>query len=338
MSKRQWVWLIVAVAVFALTGVASVVTNVWADHNRADTLDMFRDSFAMGFGGMDIEPEFPDEPFLAKVDIEGTILSGGGVTSLASGGFDLDYTLDYIDRLMACEQNTGIVLFIDSGGGEIKASDEVYLKLMDYKAATGRPIYAYCDSTACSGAYYIAMAADSIWANRNCICVNIGVYAQVYNLHDLFEKYGVKEIMIKSSANKGIGSVGQEWTEEQLAIYQSIVDIWYDQFLGVVSEGRGMTKDQVKALDDGREMLALQALDAGFIDGICRYEEFRDYLLQDGANILYREEPVAELGGIMDLLTGMYGKLEALVPRSEAELLRDFVDEHDGIVVMAYAG
>ena len=337
MSKRQWIWLIVAVAVFALTGVTSVVTNVWAERNRANTLDRVRDSFAMSYGGMEAEPELPAEPFYAKIDIKGTILSDSGAgLSMGVTEFNLDYILDYIDRLMDCEENRGIVLFVDSGGGEVKASDEVYLKLMDYKTATGRPVYAYFDGTACSGAYYIAAAADSIWANRNCLCVNIGVYTQVYNLHDLFEKYGVKEIMIKSSENKGIGAMGQEWTEEQLAIYQSIVDLWYDQFLGVVAEGRGMTKEQVKALDDGREMLAPQALEAGFIDGICRYEEFRDYLLQDGDVVLYEEERRED--SLSMLLPYLYGQLERLVPRSEAEILRDLMNEHDGITVMAYAG
>ena len=240
---------------------------------------------------------------------------------------------------MDCEQNRGILLFIDSGGGEIKASDEVYLKLMDYKAATGRPVYAYFDGTACSGAYYIAMAADNIWANRNCMCVNIGVYISTYNLKGLFDKYGVEEIMIKSSENKGIGSMGQEWTEEQLAIYQSIVDLYYDQFVEIVAEGRGMTKDQVKALDDGREMLAAQALQAGFIDGVCRYSEYTDYLLDyyGGDVVLYEEEP-AGMDMFSQLLLDLYGRLEALAPASEAEIVRDFVNENDGIVVMAYAG
>ncbi len=338
MSKRQWIWLIIAIAVFAAMGVTSVVSNAWAERSRAESLTLLQDSFVPSIGGTDATPAFPEEPFLAKLDIEGVIMeSGGGVgLGMAVTEFDLDYILDYIDRLMDCEENRCIVLFVDSGGGEVKASDEVYLKLMDYKAATGRPVYAYFDGTACSGAYYIASAADTIWANRNCLCVNIGVYTQVYNLHDLFEKYGVKEIMIKSSENKGIGAMGQEWTEEQLAIYQSIVDLWYDQFLGVVAEGRGMTKEQVKALDDGREMLAPQALDAGFIDGICRYEEFRDYLLKDGDVILYEEEPVID--PFTQLIQNFYGKLERLVPRSEAEILRDLMNEHDGITVMAYAG
>ena len=343
MSKRQWIWLIVAVAVFALAGVASVAMNTWRANsltNMYDSLSGMYESMGALYGGGAAAGDismFPDEPFIAKLDIKGTIVSGDGVTSYLGEGFDLDYILDYIDRLTECEQNAGILLFVDSGGGQIQPSDEVYLKLMDYKEATGRPIYAYFDSTACSGAYYIAMAADSIWANRNCICVNIGVYVQTYNLSGLFKKYGVEEVMIKSSENKGIGSIGQEWTEEQLAIYQSIVDLWYDQFVGIVAEGRGMTKDQVKALDDGREMLAAQALEAGFIDGICRWSEYEAFLAENTGMLLYEEEP-EQLDMLSSLLRNIYGKLEALTPRSEAEILRDFMDRDAGITVMAYAG
>ena len=336
MSKRQWIWLIVAVAVFVLAGAVSVAMNTWRANSLTQMYEAM-DSLYGGYASMQEKAAFPDEPFIARLDIKGTIVSSGGATGYLSEGFDLDYILDYIDQLTECEQNAGILLFVDSGGGEVKASDEVYLKLMDYKEATGRPIYAYFDSTACSGAYYIAMAADNIWANRNCICVNIGVYVQTYNLSGLFEKYGVEEVMIKSSENKGIGSIGQEWTEEQLAIYQSIVDLWYNQFVDIVAAGRGMTADQVKTLDDGREMLAAQALEAGFIDGICRWEEYKNSLEENTGLLLYEEEAGAQ-DMLTQLLRNIYGKLEALTPRSEAEILRDFMDRDDGITVMAYAG
>jgi protease-4 len=183
------------------------------------------------------------------------------------------------------------------------------------------------------------MAADEIFANRNCLCVNIGVYISTYNLSELFENYGIEQVMIRSSDNKGIGSVGIPWTEEQLAIYQSIVDLYYDQFLDVVAAGRGMTKTQVKTLDDGREMLASQALEAGFIDGIARYEEYETQVLgyYDGSVTLYQEEPSS--GSLVtELLQNLYGAAQSLLPKSDGELLQDFVSQQEGIVVMAYAG
>lgn len=334
MTKKQGLWLIVAAALFIVTGVVGILMSTWSAKTVSETV-MSTELFT---AAEDTPSIFPMEDFIAVVEVQGTIMESDSSTGYISDGFDLDYTLDYIQRLMDCEQNTGILLFVDSGGGEMGASDEVYLKLMDYKERTGRPIYAYFDDYACSGAYYIAMAADEIWANRNSICVNIGVYISTYNLAGLFEKYGIEEIMIRSSENKGIGSVGIPWTEEQTAIYQSIVDLYYDQFLDVVAAGRGMTKNEVKALDDGREMLAAQALDAGFIDGIGRYEEYTDRVLgyYDYEAVLYEEAQATDM--LTTIFEYFYGKLEALVPSSDGELLRDFVTEQDGIVVMAYAG
>ncbi|MGM9615551.1 MAG: signal peptide peptidase SppA [Oscillospiraceae bacterium] len=339
MSRKQWIWLIAAVLVFAAAGTLSVVTNTWAQKTAGNIVETAFGSLPELYAEDSGDTSFPADPFIARIDVEGVIVSSGSVTSLASTGFDMEYILDYIDRLTDCPQNAGILLYINSGGGEIGASDEVYLKLLDYKAATGRPVYAYFDQTACSGAYYIAMAADEIWANRNSLCVNIGVYIETYNLSGLFEKYGIEEVMIKSSDNKGIGAVGQPWTEEQRAIYQSIVDLYYDQFLEVVADGRGMTKDTVRALDDGREMLALQALQAGFIDGIGRFEEYQERLAgyYGGDILIYEEEPV-QPDLLTTLLRDIYGKLEALTPRSEVEILRGLMDDSDGIVVMAYAG
>lgn len=341
MSRKQWIWLIVAVLLFAGAGTVSVVVNTWSQQTVMESLDSFVLDISDSIDGFYDDTElygFPGEPFLAQMDISGTIAGSSSVSGLVASDFDLDYTLDYIDRLMECPENEGILLYVNSGGGEMAASDEVYLKLLDYKKETGRPVYAYFDSTACSGAYYIAMAADEIYANRNCICVNIGVYIQTYNLSGLFEKYGIEQVMIRSSDNKGIGAMGQPWTEEQLAIYQSIVDLYYDQFLEVVADGRDMTKDMVRELDDGREMLASQALQAGFIDGIGRFEEYREQVAGYYDDIEFYAESPVQMNYFSMLLQDIYGAVEAVTPRTELEMLQGLMEEDDGIVVMAYAG
>jgi len=334
MTKKQGIWLVVAVVLFVATSILGIVSASWSHNAISEPLIDTPDILS----AVESDAIFPAESFLAVVKVAGTIMETDPATTYMTDGFDLAYTLDYIDRLTTSDSNAGILLFINSGGGEMAASDDLYLKLMDYKERTGRPVYAYFDDYACSGAYYIAMAADEIWANRNSICVNIGVYISTYNLSQLFENYGIEQVMIRSSENKGIGAVGIPWTEEQTAVYQSIVDLYYDQFLDVVAAGRGMTKDGIRKLDDGREMLAAQALEAGFIDGIGRYEEYTDRVLSyyDYEAVLYEEEPATDI--FTTMFRFFYGKLEALIPVSEGELLRDFVSSQDGIVVMAYAG
>ena len=334
MNKKQFLWFLLAVVIFVGAGWMGVRSAVSAREQMAAYSQQAAESFASTLAGTKSTGyDFPAEPYVARVDVEGTILSESAGVSLASGGgYDHEAVLDYVDALMADENNTGMLLFVDSPGGEMGAADELYLKLMDYKA-TGRPIWCYFDSTACSGGYYIAMASDEIAANRNCMCVNIGVYIATYNFSGLFEKLGVEQIAFKSSENKGIGMTGIPWTEEQKEIYQSIVDEDYDLFLEIVAQGRGMTKDEVKERDDGREMTAKQALAAGFIDGICRYEEYEASVLDKaGTQVLY-ELPEAEVT-ISSLLRFFVSNM----PQSDTQALSRFAESHSGIVVMAYGG
>ena len=288
MNKKQFMWFLLAMVIFVVTGFAGVNSALSARERSVE---------------------------------------------LAEKAADHEGLLKYIDSLIKDENNVGMLLYIDSPGGEIKAGDELYLKLMDYKEATGRPIWCYFDGTACSGGYYVAMASDEICADRNCICVNIGVYISTYNLSKLFDKYGIEQVNFKSSENKGIGMMGVPWTDEQKEIYQSIVDEYYAQFLEIVAKGRNMTVDQVRRLDDGREMLASQALKAGFIDSIDRYENYeKKVLAAAGTEKLY--EPAAAPLNWQDLLQQFTSSL----PKSDTQAVMEFAETHSDIVVMAYAG
>ena len=331
MNKKQFMWFLLAMVIFVVTGFAGVNSALNA---RERSVELAEKAAGMFSGMSEGKMELPSEPYVAKVTVEGTIAdTSSSVSSLQSGGYDHKGLLKYVDRLIEDENNVGMLLFIDSPGGEIKAGDELYLKLMDYKEATGRPIWCYFDGTACSGGYYVAMASDEICADRNCICVNIGVYISTYNLSKLFDKYGIEQVTFKSSENKGIGMMGVPWTDEQKEIYQSIVDEYYAQFLEIVAKGRNMTVDQVRRLDDGREMLASQALKAGFIDSIDRYENYeKKVLAAAGTERLY--EPTASALSWQDLLQQFTSSL----PKSDTQAIMEFAETHSDIVVMAYAG
>ena len=331
MNKKQFLWFALAMAIFLVTGFAGVSSALGA---RERSVQLAEQAAGLFSASASQDYDLPKEPYVARVNVKGTI-SKTAVTGVSLTGdvYNHEALLDYIQTLIDDENNVGMLLFIDSPGGEIKTGDELYLKLMDYKEATGRPIWCYFDGTACSGGYYVAMAADEICADRNCICVNIGVYISTYNFSGLFEKYGIEQVAFKSSENKGIGMTGIPWTEEQKEIYQSIVDEDYDLFLEIVAQGRGMTKDEVKERDDGREMTAKQALAAGFIDGICRYEEYEASVLDKaGTQVLY-ELPEAE-----DTISSLLRYFISSLPQSDTQALSRFAESHSGIVVMAYGG
>lgn len=330
MNKKQFMWFLLAMVIFVVTGFAGVNSALSA---RERSVELAEKAAGMFSGMSEGKLDLPTEPYVAKVPVEGTIADTDSSVGLQGGGYDHEGLLKYIDSLIKDENNVGMLLYIDSPGGEIKAGDELYLKLMDYKEATGRPIWCYFDGTACSGGYYVAMASDEICADRNCICVNIGVYISTYNLSKLFDKYGIEQVNFKSSENKGIGMMGVPWTDEQKEIYQSIVDEYYAQFLEIVAKGRNMTVDQVRRLDDGREMLASQALKAGFIDSIDRYENYeKKVLAAAGTEKLY--EPAAAPLNWQDLLQQFTSSL----PKSDTQAVMEFAETHSDIVVMAYAG
>ncbi|MBR3545420.1 MAG: S49 family peptidase, partial [Oscillospiraceae bacterium] len=179
MNKKQFMWFLLAMVIFVVTGFAGVNSALSA---RERSVELAEKAAGMFSGMSEGKLDLPTEPYVAKVPVEGTIADTDSGVALQGGGYDHEGLLKYIDSLIKDENNVGMLLYIDSPGGEIKAGDELYLKLMDYKEATGRPIWGYFDGTACSGGYYVAMASDEICADRNCICVNIGVYISTYNL------------------------------------------------------------------------------------------------------------------------------------------------------------
>ncbi len=230
-------------------------------------------------GKDDKKPEYVGgEAYIGELYIEGTMLEKAD----SSNTYQQQWLLDQIDNMMDDDANKGIMLYIDSPGGEVYAADELYLKLKEYKETTNRPVHAYFASLAASGAYYISAQADYITANRNCTTGSIGVYmGPVIDATGLLEKVGIRAQLIKSSANKAIGSYFEPFTDEQKAIIQSQIDEMYETFVGIVAEGRHMSVDAVKVVADGRTYTAKQAKNAGLIDEIGDLEAAEKKMLDD---------------------------------------------------------
>lgn len=236
-------------------------------------------------------------PYIATVYVEGTIISGQTDSFGLPIGYQHDWTLNKLDELMTDTNNRGLVVFVDSPGGGVYESDELYLKIKEYKERTQRPVYAVMGSMAASGGYYISAAADKIVANRNTWTGSIGVtIGTLYDISALLEKYGVRTVTITAGSNKAMGSVVEPLTAEQQAIFQSLVDDAYDQFTGIVSEERGMNIDEVKKLADGRIYSARQAYENGLVDLIGTLDDAlgdmaEEYGLQDCEviNVVYKD-------------------------------------------------
>ena len=213
---------------------------------------------------------------IAVLDIVGTISENDGYT------YDQQYLLNSVDEIMMDSRNQGLLLRIDSPGGAVYQIDELYLKLMEYKEMTGRPIYAAIESYAASGGYYEACAADEIYANRNAITGSIGVImGEFVDMSGLMDKLGIDVQYITSGPNKSMGNYYQALTEEQKAIYQSICDEYYDRFVEIVAQSRGMDQEKVYQLADGRVYSAGQALEHGLIDGLESFDNTLQRMMND---------------------------------------------------------
>ena len=130
-------------------------------------------------------------------------------------GYDHLGTLELIDTLMEDADNRGIYLYLNSPGGYLYESDELYEKLMRYKAQTGNGIYCYIGAQACSGAFYVAMAADYIAAGKMSEVGNVGVYLETVSYQGLYEKLGIEYNIISTGENKleGIPTLTQTQRE-----------------------------------------------------------------------------------------------------------------------------
>ena len=247
-------------------------------------------SFSSDFFGTDTsQPYASGEENVRVIDIVGTIEATGET-------YNQSFINEMIESAKNDEDNVAIMLLIDSPGGGVYESDETYLKLMDYKKTTKRPVYAYCQSMCASGGYYIASSADKIYANRNALVGSIGVICgQFVDATELLDKLGVKITTPHSGANKLMGSLSEAPTEEQVAIMQGLSDEAYEQFVDIVAKGRNLSVADTKKLADGRIYSAKQCVANGLIDHVGTIEDF-DAMLKDtlGEDIVFYHEVYEE--------------------------------------------
>lgn len=164
----------------------------------------------------------------------------------------------------------GILLLVDSPGGGVTASDVIYERLLRFKAAGDSPrkVVALMRDLAASGGYYVSAAADKIVAHRTTITGSIGVLISAINFKGLGDKLGVRDVTIKSGANKDLLNPLREPTTSETNILQATVNDLYDRFVSVVARSRGLEEAKVRELADGRIYTATQALELELIDEI----------------------------------------------------------------------
>lgn len=158
-----------------------------------------------------------------------------------------------------------IILFIDSPGGEVTASDTLYRSVK--KADAKKPVIAYMNSIAASGAYYTSMGARKIVVNELCITASIGVIMQTINYQHLADFIGIQTVTFKSGKMKDMLNPSRPVTEEERLYVQGLIDETYSKFVGIVAESRKIKEDILRnGIADGRIISGKKAVEEGLAD------------------------------------------------------------------------
>jgi protease-4 len=194
-----------------------------------------------------------------------------GVVELKGIIADSNPTIQHLKEFREDENIKAIVLRIDSPGGGVGPSQEIYSEVK--KTTRLKKVIVSMGSVAASGGYYVAAPADHVMANPGTITGSIGVIMEFANIEGLLEKIGLSAVVIKSGVYKDVGSPLREITPEERQLLQGFIDNVYEQFVAAVAEGRKMPVEAVRAIADGRILSGEQAQKLGLLDSLGNIED-----------------------------------------------------------------
>jgi protease-4 len=213
--------------------------------------------------------------FLNDSDTEDVSSGTAGTIALVELNEPIVSSERVVQQIKRFRENTAvraIVLRIESPGGGVSASQEIYEEVKKTRAY-GKPIVVSMGSVAASGGYYIAVGASRIVANPGSITGSIGVISQFMHVNQLLDKIGVTSTTIKSGRLKDAGSPFRSPNEEDKRYFQEMIDDVYDQFVTTVAEERKLEKELVKKYADGRVFTGRKAYALKLVDTLGTYQD-----------------------------------------------------------------
>ncbi|MFL5446577.1 MAG: signal peptide peptidase SppA [Myxococcales bacterium] len=207
-------------------------------------------------------------PRIAVVRVEGDIARGAGGSS-PFGGVQIAGSDTIARRIHALADDPGvraIVVRIDSPGGDGTASDLIWRELVRAREEKKKPVIASMGDVAASGGYYVAVAADRIYAEPSTITGSIGVFIGKFDLHSLYGGLGLTLVTNKRGESADLFSTARPLTDPERQMMQGWVQAFYEQFVDRVAKGRKLSPAQVDALGRGRVWTGAQALERGLVD------------------------------------------------------------------------
>lgn len=251
------------------------------------------------------------------LEVEGVLGEGPGY------GADSKRLREVVQRWAADSSVKGMVLRVNSPGGTVSATQDLFEAINRF--AEEKPVIASMGDIAASGGYYVAMAADEVYANPGTLTGSVGVIMSFWGYKDLVDKIGLEPRTIKSGQFKDIGSGARPMTDEERAMLESTVADVHEQFFEVVSGARfdaaaavlaaqsgrqpkDITDEEIEAhlrtWCDGRIFSGRQALDSGMVDHVGTFDEALEHLkahlgVKDTVRIVRTPRPQPSFFGVM---------------------------------------
>ncbi len=194
-----------------------------------------------------------------------------GVILLEGPIMDSGPILSQLIKFRKDEQIKAIILRIDSPGGGVGPSQEIYREVR--RTIEKKKVIASLGSLAASGGYYVASAANKIVANPGTITGSIGVIMEFLRLENLLKKIGISLEVLKSGEFKDLGSPHREMTEREKALITALILDVQKQFVDAVARGRGLSVEEVMEIADGRIFSGAQAKDLGLVDSLGNFQD-----------------------------------------------------------------
>lgn len=209
---------------------------------------------------------------IVRIDLDGLISSGSSEGILGAVSMDVEAIKRALAQAAADPTVKGIVLRVNSPGGEVTASDMLYEAVKE--TAKKKSVVVYMDSLAASGGYYVSCGATKVVANETTLTGSIGVIIQSFNYAGAFDKFGLATNTFASGKFKDSLSGSRPMREDEKAYVQGLVMQMYEKFVGIVSEARHIPKDELKAnIADGRVFTGVEAKNLKLVDQLGYIED-----------------------------------------------------------------
>jgi len=295
--SRTWLWIVIgggAFFLFVLAVFSLVYVTLHADENAS-------------LGG------FGDK--IAVVDLEGVIINPGPV-------------VQQLKKFTEDDSVKAIILHVNSPGGGVAASEEIYREVKRIRDKKQKPIVASIESVGASGAYYVSAATNKIYADKGSVVGSIGVIAEWVNYGELLQWAKLKSVILKAGEFKDTGNPTRDLTPAEREYLQGMIDDMHKQFIQAVADGRSMKFDDVKTIANGKVWTGEQAASMHLIDQLSDFQGAVDETAKSvgikGEPTLIR--PEKDRKSLLDLF---FGDVSEYIPTKE-----QIMDQHVGFYYM----